>query len=149
LGPPHSTAKPFCSGRILTHHLFPLRVYYEDTDFSGVVYHASYLRFLERGRTEFIRSCGIDQQALHRETGVYFVVRRMEIDWLKPALMDDELVVETVPTKIGGASLVLTQRILRGDEVMTAAEVVVVILKEGRPTRLPPSIRAKIDQSEG
>ena len=131
----------------MTHHRFPLRVYYEDTDFSGVVYHASYLRFFERGRTEFIRACGIDQQTMHRETGVYFVVRRMEIDWLKPALMDDELVVETAPAKIGGASMVLTQRILRGDEVMTTAEVVVVILKEGRPTRLPDSIRSKIEHA--
>ncbi len=128
----------------MTHHRFPLRVYYEDTDFPGVVYHASYLRFFERGRTEFIRSCGIDQQALHRETGVYFVVRRMAVDWLKPALMDDELVVETKAVKFGGASMELSQRILRGDEVLTTAEVLVVILKEGRPTRLPDSIRAQI-----
>ena len=128
----------------MTTHRFPLRVYYEDTDFSGVVYHASYLRFFERGRTEFIRACGIDQQVMHRETGVYFVVRRMEIDWLKPALMDDELVVETAPAKMGGASMVLSQRILRGGEVMTTAEVVVVILKGGRPTRLPEAFRSKI-----
>ena len=128
----------------MTHHRFPLRVYYEDTDFSGVVYHASYLRFFERGRTEFIRSCGIDQQALHRETCVYFVVRRMAVDWLKPALMDDELVVETKAVKFGGASMKLSQRILRGDDVLTTAEVLVVILKEGRPTRLPDSIRAQI-----
>lgn len=126
------------------HHRFPLRVYYEDTDFSGVVYHASYLRFFERGRTEFIRSCGIDQQALHRDTGVYFVVRRMNIDWLKPALMDDELVVETMATKIGGASMELSQRILRGDEVLTSADVLVVVLKDGKPTRLPDSIRNRI-----
>lgn len=126
----------------MTQHHFPLRVYYEDTDFSGVVYHASYLRFLERGRTEFIRACGIDQQKLHRETGVYFVVRRMEIDWIRPALMDDELVVETAPAKLGGASMVLSQRILRGEDVLTTAEVVVAILKDGRPTRLPESFKA-------
>ena len=131
----------------MTQHLFPLRVYYEDTDFSGVVYHASYLRFLERGRTEFIRACGIDQQKLHRETGVYFVVRRMEIDWIKPALMDDELVVETAPATLRGASMILSQRILRGDEVLTAAEVVVAILKDGRPTRLPDSFRAAFGPS--
>ena len=126
----------------MTQHHFPLRVYYEDTDFSGVVYHASYLRFLERGRTEFIRACGIDQQKLHRETGVYFVVRRMEIDWIRPALMDDELIVETAPAKLGGASMVLTQRILRGEDVLTTAEVVVAILKDGRPTRLPETFKA-------
>jgi acyl-CoA thioester hydrolase len=131
----------------LTQHLFPLRVYYEDTDFSGVVYHASYLRFLERGRTEFIRACGIDQQKLHRETGVYFVVRRMEIDWIKPALMDDELVVETAPATLRGASMILSQRILRGQEVLTTAEVVVAILKDGRPTRLPDSFRADFGPS--
>lgn len=131
----------------LTQHLFPLRVYYEDTDFSGVVYHASYLRFLERGRTEFIRACGIDQQKLHRETGVYFVVRRMEIDWIKPALMDDELVVETAPATLRGASMILSQRILRGQEVLTTAEVVVAILKDGRPTRLPDSFRAAFGPS--
>lgn len=131
----------------MTQHLFPLRVYYEDTDFSGVVYHASYLRFLERGRTEFIRACGIDQQKLHRETGVYFVVRRMEIDWIKPALMDDELVVETAPATLRGASMILSQRILRGDEVLTTAEVVVAILKDGRPTRLPDSFRAAFGPS--
>jgi acyl-CoA thioester hydrolase len=131
----------------LTQHSFPLRVYYEDTDFSGVVYHASYLRFLERGRTEFIRACGIDQQKLHRETGVYFVVRRMEIDWIKPALMDDELVVETAPATLRGASMILSQRILRGDEVLTTAEVVVAILKDGRPTRLPDSFRAAFGPS--
>jgi acyl-CoA thioester hydrolase len=124
-----------------------LRVYYEDTDFSGVVYHASYLRFLERGRTEFIRACGIDQQKLHRETGVYFVVRRMEIDWIKPALMDDELVVETAPATLRGASMILSQRILRGQEVLTTAEVVVAILKDGRPTRLPDSFRAAFGPS--
>ena len=117
-------------------------MYYEDTDFSGVVYHASYLRFLERGRTEFIRACGIDQQKLHRDTGVYFVVRRMEIDWIRPALMDDELIVETAPAKLGGASMVLTQRILRGEDVLTTAEVVVAILKDGRPTRLPETFKA-------
>jgi acyl-CoA thioester hydrolase len=128
----------------VTPHLFPLRVYYEDTDFSGVVYHASYLRFFERGRTEFIRACGIDQQKLHRETGVYFVVRRMTVDWVKPALMDDQLVVETAPAKFGGASMELAQRILRGDEVLTTAEVLVVILKDGRPTRLPDAVRQQI-----
>lgn len=131
----------------MTQHLFPLRVYYEDTDFSGVVYHASYLRFLERGRTEFIRACGIDQQKLHRETGVYFVVRRMEIDWIKPALMDDELIVETAPATLRGASMILSQRILRGQEVLTTAEVVVAILKDGRPTRLPDSFRAAFGPS--
>jgi acyl-CoA thioester hydrolase len=97
---------------------------------------------LERGRTEFIRACGIDQQKLHRETGVYFVVRRMEIDWIKPALMDDELVVETAPATLRGASMILSQRILRGQEVLTTAEVVVAVLKDGRPTRLPDSFRA-------
>src|ERR1700732_5371048 len=70
-------------------HILPLRVYYEDTDFSGIVYHANYLRFLERGRTEFIRALGVDQLALHRDEGIAFAVRSINVDYLRPALMDD------------------------------------------------------------
>ena len=89
-------------------HLLPLRVYYEDTDFSGVVYHASYLRFMERGRTELLRATGVDQSALHgAEEGLSFAVRRMTIDYLRPARMDDVLTIETRTGEIRGASLVM------------------------------------------
>jgi acyl-CoA thioester hydrolase len=125
----------------MTPHSLSLRVYYEDTDFSGVVYHASYLRFLERGRTEFIRDLGIDQNALHRQTGFAFVVRRMTIDWLKPARMDDILAVETAPTELKGASMRLTQRVLRGEEVLLSADVLVAATENGRAARLPAALR--------
>lgn len=125
-------------------HRFALRVYYEDTDFSGVVYHASYLRFLERGRTEFIRDLGIDQNAVHRETGFAFVVRHMTIDWLRPALMDDQLTVETTATALKGASLHLAQKILRGEETLLTAGVLVAGVVQGRPARLPPGLRDRL-----
>jgi acyl-CoA thioester hydrolase len=123
---------------------WPVRVYYEDTDFSGAVYHASYLRFMERGRTEFLRSYGIFQSALMSEAerdGVGFVVRHMEIDFRKPARMDDSLAVETVLSELGGASLDMEQRILRKDEILVAARVRIACVAQGRPQRLPPQIR--------
>jgi acyl-CoA thioester hydrolase len=125
-------------------HCLSLRVYYEDTDFSGVVYHASYLRFLERGRTEFIRDLGVDQAAFHRDIGFSFVVRRMTIDWLRPARMDDVLTVETVPHRLRGASLDLGQRILRGGEVLLTAHVLVAGVVAGRPARLPRALADRL-----
>jgi acyl-CoA thioester hydrolase len=127
--------------------LFPVRVYYEDTDFSGVVYHASYLRFLERGRTEFLRSHGIHQTALFDgETGtpLAFAVRKMNIDFLKPARMDEELLIETAILKVGGASVEMAQRILRGEEPLVTAHVRIAAVAEGRARRLPDQILAKL-----
>ena len=126
-------------------HLLPLRVYYEDTDFSGVVYHASYLRFLERGRTEFIRALGIDQAALHTADGFAFVVRRMTIDWLRPARMDDCISIETRPLALKGASLELAQRVLRDSEVLLEAAVLVAGVAGGRPVRLPADLRRRLE----
>jgi acyl-CoA thioester hydrolase len=125
-------------------HRLALRVYYEDTDFSGLVYHANYLRFLERGRTEFIRALGIDQRSLHAETGLAFVVSRMSLVFLRPAVMDDVVLVETVTRAARGAALVLGQRLLRGEAVLIEVEVTVVTVKGGRPQRLPEAIRAAI-----
>jgi acyl-CoA thioester hydrolase len=122
-------------------HILPLRIYYEDTDFSGIVYHASYLRFFERGRTEFIRALGVDQRALHRDEGVAFAVRSINIQFLRPALMDDVVTVETRSGLLRGPSLHLRQTIRRGSDVLTTAEVVVVCIREGRPRRLPESLR--------
>jgi acyl-CoA thioester hydrolase len=119
-------------------HALPIRIYYEDTDFSGVVYHASYLRFLERGRTELLRDLGVHQAALHGDAAALaFAVRRMTIDWLKPARMDDMVTVETRIGAIKGASLMLLQRILRGEELLLTAEVLVVAVSSGKPARLP------------
>jgi acyl-CoA thioester hydrolase len=123
-------------------HRLALRIYYEDTDFSGLVYHASYLRFLERGRTEFIRALGIDQRRLHAETGLAFVVSRMSLAFLRPAVMDDIVTVETVAASARGAALVLRQRLMRGGNALLEAEVTVVPVKDGRPQRLPAPIRA-------
>jgi len=128
-------------------HLFPVRVYYEDTDFSGAVYHASYLRFMERGRTEWLRAIGIDQSALFaapQAESFGFVVRHMKIDFHAPARMDDLLTIETRARKIGGASLDLAQRVLRGDDVLAAAEVRIGCVARGRPARLPATVRAKL-----
>ena len=122
-------------------HHFPVRVYYEDTDFSGVVYHASYLRFMERGRTEMLRAAGIEQANL--DFG--FAVRAMQIEYLKPARMDDELTIETTTRAIGGATLDLDQRVLRGAEVLVTASVRIACIAEGRPARMPKEIRAKLE----
>ncbi len=136
-------APPHLSGA-LDHgtHRLPVRVYYEDTDWSGVVYHASYLRFMERGRTDFLRLAGVDQSTLHAQgEGIVFAVRRMTIDYLKPARMDDVLTVETRTEEVRGASLVIAQRVLRGDEVLVTADVRVAALANGRPARIPDDLR--------
>jgi len=126
-------------------HTLPIRVYYEDTDFSGVVYHASYLRFLERGRTELLRDLGVHQAALHGDANALaFAVRRMTIDWLKPAKMDDVVTVETHVAEIKGASLVLNQRIVLGDMVLLIADVLVALVQNGKPARLTPELRVKL-----
>ncbi|GJD55461.1 tol-pal system-associated acyl-CoA thioesterase [Methylobacterium dankookense] len=123
-------------------HRLPVRVYYEDTDFSGFVYHASYLRFMERGRTELLRGLAGDQSDLHREAGgLVFVVRRMAIDYLKPARMDDALVVETATRELRGASMHLAQAVTRDGEILVQAEVVVACVRGDRAIRLPDSLR--------
>jgi acyl-CoA thioester hydrolase len=126
-------------------HEMPIRVYYEDTDFSGVVYHASYLRFLERGRTEHLRSAGVDQSRLLAEgSRMGFAVRRMLIDFVRPARMDDIVTVETRTAAIRGATLDIEQRILRDGEVLVTATVLVAALSGGRPVRIPDWLRPKL-----
>ncbi|QLP97341.1 MAG: tol-pal system-associated acyl-CoA thioesterase [Rhodoblastus sp.] len=126
-------------------HTLDLRVYYEDTDFSGLVYHASYLRFLERGRTEWLRALGVGQRDLHEGAEqAAFVVRRMEIDWLRPARMDDVIRVETRATALSGASATLAQRVLRDDVSLVEAQVRIAVVAGGRPRRLPEAARARI-----
>ena len=129
-------------------HRHSIRVYYEDTDFSGVVYHASYLRFMERGRTELLRDLGIHQQAIHSGDTDHkpfaFVVRGMNIEFLKAAKMDDMLVVETSAKEVKGASAILAQRVLRGDEVLVTADVRVAAIADGKAARLPAEVREKL-----
>ena len=125
-----------------TGHRFALRVYYEDTDLAGIVYYANYLKFIERGRTEWVRSLGVDQGRLRSEAGLVFAVRRVEADYLRPARFDDELQVRTRLTTLTGARIVLVQDILRGDEVLFASTVTLVCLTpQGLPSRIPLVMR--------
>lgn len=124
------------------------RVYWEDTDASGLVYHASYIRFMERGRTELLRSLGLEQrQLLDGATPIYFVVRAMQLDFRKPAVLDDMLSVETTPLELGGASLTLDQRVLRGGETLATAIVKVVCVEAGRARRMPADVREKFEKA--
>jgi acyl-CoA thioester hydrolase len=132
---------PDLAGRIEGEfHLLPVRVYFEDTDFAGYVYHANFLKFCERGRSDFIRLLGIHHQSLanpEEGEGAVFVVRRIEIDYLKPGRLDDVLEVVTRCGHIGGASLVLDQEVRRGETVLVRARVTVVLVsKSGKPQRI-------------
>jgi acyl-CoA thioester hydrolase len=134
------------------HHM-QVRVYYEDTDFSGIVYHANYLRFMERGRTNYLRLLGADQSALFAEAaseapGFAFVVRAMQLDFLKPAKMDDVLEIVTRPVEVKGASITMHQEIRRGDLLLLEAHVEVAFVSGGRarPIPLPLRIAMKADQ---
>ena len=123
---------------------FPVRVYFEDTDFSGVVYHANYLKFMERGRSEFLRARGIHHAALAARR-LAFAVIHMDIDFRKPARIDDDLIVETAPASITGARLVLDQSVKRGTELLARATVTIVMIDfDGRPQRLPADVRAAV-----
>ena len=134
-------------------HVLAVRVYYEDTDFTGIVYHANYLRYMERGRTNYLRLLGADHRALFEETdkeapGFAFVVRSMNIDFLKPARMDDVLEIFTEPEEVKGASITLRQRIKRGEELLVEASVRVAFVSDGRARPIPKPLRIamKADQ---
>ncbi len=126
-------------------HSHALRVYYEDTDLAGIVYYANYLKFIERGRSEWVRALGVDQLHLRDVAGLVFAVRRLEADYLSPAKFDDELVVVTEVTAITGARIHLAQTVLRGAERLFEAQVTLVCLTQsGTPTRLPAEIRERM-----
>ena len=126
-------------------HSFPIRVYYEDTDLAGIVYYANYLKFIERGRSEWVRTLGIDQARLRAEQGIVFAVRRVEADYLRPARYDDELEVVTRLSTFTAARLVLEQEVLRRGERLFVAQVVLVCLTEaGTPARLPAGLRQRL-----
>jgi acyl-CoA thioester hydrolase len=134
-------------------HVQVVRVYYEDTDFTGIVYHANYLRFMERGRTNYLRLIGADHRALFEATekeapGFAFVVRSMNIEFLKPARMDDILHVITMPAEVKGASAMLRQHVMRGDELLIEAHVRVAFISGGRARPIPKPLRIamKADQ---
>lgn len=116
---------------------FQVRVYYEDTDFSGHVYHANYLKYCERARSAYLRDQGVDQNAMFAE-GMTFVVCKIDCEFLRPAKFDDELDVETTLVEMSGARFELAQVVRRGDDVVFSAQVTVAIIgKDGRPQRIP------------
>lgn len=128
----------------MTTHSVPIRIYYEDTDFSGNVYHAAYLKFFERGRTEFLRDLGIHHHEL-AEQGLAFAVRSMELDFIGAARIDDLLLVSTEVINATGVRLLLRQTISRDGTPITAADVTVVAIKmAGGPARLPANLRTKL-----
>ncbi len=123
-------------------HKLNIRVYYEDTDMAGIVYYANYLRYIERGRSEWVRDNGMDQRVMKNDDGVVFAVRRVEADYLSPAVLDDELVVETDVVSVTAARMVMQQYVKRGEELLFQAVVTVVCIGEnGLPTRLPAKVR--------
>ena len=127
-------------------HVLPVRVYYEDTDFTGIVYHASFLRFMERGRSEYMRKIGADhrelfEQAASEAPGFSFVVRSMRIDYRKPAHMDDVLEIVTEPEDVKGASVTLMQRVTRQGEILVEAHVRVAFITGGRAKPIPKPLR--------
>jgi acyl-CoA thioester hydrolase len=127
-------------------HLLPVRVYFEDTDFTGLVYHASYLRFFERGRSDFLRLAGIGHaELLEAASPTIFAVSRMEIDFLRPARIDEALIVRSSFEAQKGARLLMAQEIRRDGEAIAAAKVEVCCLsRAGRPKRPPGEILAKL-----
>jgi len=125
-------------------HLFPVRVYYEDTDFSGIVYHANFLRFIERARTEMLRELDVHQGEIHAGERIFFVVSRMTLEFMRPARMDDLLTVETRVAKIGAATLQLEQDVLRDAEALFSARVLIAAVSNGKACRMPREIRDKL-----
>jgi acyl-CoA thioester hydrolase len=138
---PIGAAQPF---------LWPVRVYYEDTDAGGVVYYANYLRFMERARTEWLRVMGFEQSVLAAEHQVLFVVRAVNIDYLKPSRFDDSLQVTVEVVNVGGSRIRFLQRVLRGDEEVVRADVDVVCVNTDsfRPARVPRDMRITIGTEE-
>ena len=125
---------------------WPVRVYYEDTDAAGVVYYANYLKFMERARTECLRALGFEQRILAQSHGVAFVVRHADIDFIKPALLDDELSVSVRVAELGASVIVFLQEIARGADILAAAKVKIACVKIAslQPVRIPAEIRRRL-----
>ncbi len=128
-------------------HVFPVRVYYEDTDAGGVVYHTNYLKYAERARTDLLRFLGVEQSRLAADEGVVFAVRRCEVDFFKPARLDDDLEVHSRISGLKGASLEAEQSVRRGPDELVRLNVQVACVKQsgtGGPVRIPAAIRASL-----
>lgn len=151
-------AWPDLAGRIIDdesgrRHILPVRIYFEDTDAGGIAYHASYIRWCERGRTDFLRLLGTDSRRLIDGSASHepaaFVVRRMNCDFLRPARMDDVLIVETRVKELGGASVTLLQAVLNGEKRVFEAEVTVVLVAvSGKPLRLSTAVRSAFEGAD-
>lgn len=131
---------------------WPLRVYWEDTDAAGIVYYANYLRYLERARTEWLRSLGCEQQELARREGVAFVVRAIAVEFLRPARLDDALVVVIARLRVGASRVEMEQYVSRGNERLLQADVKLACVRIDSflPVRLPRSVRGLLaDRSSG
>lgn len=121
-------------------HRFPVTVYYEDTDMGGIVYHANYLKFVERARSDWVRALGVDQNDL-RDAGTVFAIHRIEADFIAPARLDDLLEVRTEPTNVTKARVILRQEVWRGDTLLFRAFATLVAMSmQGRPRRLPSQL---------
>jgi acyl-CoA thioester hydrolase len=130
-----------------TRHILPVRIYFEDTDFSGLVFHGSYVRFCERGRSDFLRVLGSDHRKLIAPGAgsepAAFVVRRMDFDFRRPASIDEMLEVVTFVAEVGGASLTLDQLVQRDGVLLVKARVTVVLVSQsGKPMRIPEGVRS-------
>jgi acyl-CoA thioester hydrolase len=127
-------------------HIWPLRVYFEDTDAGGIVYHANYLKFTERARTEMLRDMGTNHAQMVKEDGLIFVVKNISIEYHASAKLDNALTVHTLVKALGNASLTLQQNVLREDVILATSDVVLVLINTfGKPCRIPAAIRGKID----
>jgi acyl-CoA thioester hydrolase len=126
-------------------HVYPVRVYYEDTDAAGIVYYVNYLKFAERARTEMLRLMGREQQQMMENEGVAFAVKSVRVEYFRPARLDDALQVRTGLVEVAGASLKVRQRIFRGEELLVDMQIRLAVMdRNGRPARLPPDIRAAL-----
>ncbi len=126
-------------------HRYDVRVHWEDTDAAGIVYYANYLRFIERARSDLVRGFGIDQAALLGQDGIAFQVRRCEIDYLTPARLDDELVVETRLHRLRGARMDMSQDVLRDAAALVRTQITLACVgRDGRPRRIPGEIARRL-----
>jgi acyl-CoA thioester hydrolase len=132
-------------------HRYGLRIYFEDTDAGGLVYHANYLRFAERARTEALRAMGLPHSEMMLRHGMIFVVRRAELDYQRPARLDDWLTVETTTLGVGGASVRLRQRVMRGEDTLAVVDLTLVSirLQTGRAERIPAAWRVALTAMAG
>ncbi|PCJ96040.1 MAG: tol-pal system-associated acyl-CoA thioesterase [Zetaproteobacteria bacterium] len=124
-------------------HIIDVRIYYEDTDAGGIVYYANYLKFAERGRTELLRQIGFENTKIRDDYGAIFVVRHIEIDYLKPAVLDDALQLETSIIEFKNSSFIMRQNVVRDGEIITDMRVTMVCIdaKLYRPVRLPENVK--------